>query len=467
MTTTYKNKENINLLLCTDSYKISHINAYCPKLEIMLSYLESRGGRFNKTVFFGLQYYLKIISGVQVTTEKIDEAQAFWEEHFGRKDVFNRAAWEYIRDNCGGKLPLRIKAVKEGAIIATGNVLVTVENTDEKCYWLTNFIETLLLKIWYSITIATQSNNIKQDIVNHLKQSGTPESIDFRCHDFSYRGTTCEEHSAIGAAAHLLSFMGTDTVSGVRMLQKNYSSGMCGFSIPATEHSVLCSFGREHEVDACRNFLKQYPEGPIACVSDTYNIYNCCENIWGGVLRDEVINRNGKLVIRPDSGDFFDVIPKVLEILWNKFGGTVNTGGYKVLDPHVGVIQGDGMEPTTINSLYEHIVKLGWSADNLTVGSGGGLLVKNVDRDTCKFAFKACAAKVDGKWIDIFKDPITDSGKRSKKGKIKLIKINGEYKTVQLHEYPEIGDELVTVFENGEIMKEYTLADIKKNIQEG
>lgn len=460
-----KNKnQEFNILTSSDSYKISHFNAYCPKLEVLFSYLESRGGRFNKTIFFGLQYYLKMIEGVQVTTEKIDEAQLFWEEHFGRKDVFNRAAWEYIRDNCGGKLPLRIKAVKEGSMVPTGNVLVTIENTDENCYWLTNFIETLLLKIWYPISIATQSFNIKQDILKYLRLSGTEDTINFRVHDFGYRGVTCEEHSAIGAAAHLLSFMGTDTVSGIKMLQENYQSGMCGFSIPATEHSVLCSFGRDNEVEACRNFLNQYPDGPIACVSDTYNIYNCCENIWGGALREDVLNRNGKLVIRPDSGDFFEVIPKIFEILWDKFGGTVNEKGYKTLNPKVGVIQGDGMQPDTIETLYKHITDLGWSADNLTVGSGGGLLVKNIDRDTGKFAFKACAAKVNGNWIDIFKEPITDTGKRSKKGKLKLIKLDGQYKTVRYEEYPNIQDELVTVFENGDITKEYTLDEIKDNI---
>jgi len=460
-------KQDFNLLICSDSYKVSHLNAYCPKLEVLLSYLESRGGRFSETVFFGLQYYLKMIEGVQVTTEKIDDAQLFWESHFGRKDVFNRSAWEHIRDNCGGKLPIKIKAVKEGTVVPTGNVLVTVENTDEKCYWLTNFIETLLLKVWYPITIATQSLNIKKDILKHLEKSGTPESIDFRAHDFSYRGTTCEEHAAIGGASHLLSFMGTDTVAGVKMLQENYKSGMCGFSIPATEHSVLCSFGRDHEVDACRNFLKQYPTGVIACVSDTYNIYNCCENIWGGDLKEEVINRDGKLVIRPDSGDFFEVIPKVLEILWNKFGGVVNSKGYRVLDPHVGVIQGDGMEPFTINLLYDHIVKLGWSADNLTVGSGGGLLVKNVDRDTCKFAFKACAAKVNGNWIDIFKDPITDNGKRSKRGRLALIHYNNkEYTTVPEDLVSEKDNLLITVFENGVVLKEYTLDEIKKTINQ-
>lgn len=446
----------------SDSYKISHKNAYCPKLEIMLSYLESRGGKYKKTVFFGLQYYLNMIKGVQVTMNKIDEAQTFWEAHFGRKDVFSREAWEYIAKTHGGRLPIKIKAVKEGTIVPTNNVMVTIENTDPNCYWLTNFLETLLMKIWYSITIASQSKAIRDNILKHLIKSGTPESIAFRVHDFAYRGVSCEEQAAIGAAAHLVSFMGTDTVAGIVLAMNNYKSEMCGFSIPATEHSIICSFGRENEIAACKNFLQEYPDGLIACVSDTYDIYNCCENIWGGALKDMVMNRNGKLVIRPDSGDFFEVIPKVLEILWKQFGGTFNDKGYKVLDPHVGVIQGDGMCPESIDALYTHIVNLGWSADNLTVGSGGGLLVKDVTRDTNKFAIKACAARVDGMWIDIFKDPITDPGKKSKKGKLKLVLINGKYMTVNVDEYPELPDELIEVFNNGEMLVEYTFDEIRK-----
>jgi nicotinamide phosphoribosyltransferase len=455
--------QNINCLKITDSYKTSHIHGYHPKLEVLVSYLESRGGKFEKTIFFGLQYYLKLISGIQVTAEKINDAELFWNQHFGRTDVFNREAWEYILNEHGGKLPIKIKAVREGTLISTGNVLLTIENTDNKCGWLTNWLETLFLKVWYTITVATQSYNIKLCIEKHLEKSGTPNDVLFKCHDFSYRGTSCEEQAALGAAAHLISFCGTDTVAGIDMLQKYYNSGMCGFSIPATEHSVICSFGRDNEIDACKNWLNQYPNGVIACVSDTYDIYNACENIWGGVLKEQVMQRNGTLVIRPDSGDFFEVIPKVLDILYKKFGGTINDKGYKVLDSHVRVIQGDAMEPTTIDALYTHIIELGWSADNLAVGSGGGLLVKDLNRDTNKFATKACAAKIDGKWIDIYKDPITDPGKKSKRGLLKLIKLNGEYSTVRLEEYPMIPDELVTVFENGVLFNEITFDEVKKN----
>jgi nicotinamide phosphoribosyltransferase len=459
---------SFNFLLMSDSYKVSHKNAYKKGLKKMQSYLESRGGKYGKTIFFGLQSYLRILAGKVVTKEAIDEAEAFWAQHFGRKDVFNRAAWEYILEKHDGKLPLIIRAVPEGTLIDYKNVLMTIENTDEECAWLVNFTETILMKVWYTITIASQSYKIRQDILEQLVISGSPEGIAFKCHDFAYRGVSSEETAALGAAAHLISFMGTDTVAGIRLLQENYGAGMCGFSIPATEHSIICSFGREGEIEACENFLSEYTEGLIACVSDTYNIYNCCENIWGGVLREKVLARKGTLVIRPDSGDFFEVIPKVLDILWSKFGGTTNAKGYRVLDDHVRVIQGDGMNPETITQLFKHIVALGWSADNLVVGSGGGLLQKT-DRDVNKFAIKACAALINDKWVEIYKDPITDSGKTSKRGRQGLTKnIGGGYDSYTINEeaLPYLQspmDELVTVFKNGEILKLYTLDEVKKN----
>jgi nicotinamide phosphoribosyltransferase len=471
-----------NILLLTDSYKVSHKNGYVKGLKRIQSYLESRGGKYGKTLFFGLQYFLKrYLQGKVITKAKIDEAEAFWNAHFGRTDVFPRQAWIDLWAKHDGYLPVRICAVPEGTIIPYQNVLLTIENTDDEFPWLVNYLETLIMKVWYPITIASQSYHIRQDILGALNKSGSPEAISFKCHDFGYRGVSSEETAAIGAAAHMISFMGTDTVAGITLLNQYYGADeMCGFSIPATEHSIMCSFGRENEVAACDNWLNQYPTGLIACVSDTYDIFNACRNIWGGTLKDKVLKRDGTLVIRPDSGDFFKVVPEILQILWEQFGGNQNTKGFKVLDPHVRVIQGDGMNPDTIKQLFDHIVELGWSADNLVVGSGGGLLQK-VDRDTQKFAIKACAALVGDKWIDIWKDPVTDKGKRSKTGRLELVKINGShshvYDTVSESEaarltrlgqegrapYQNVERVLVPVFENGTILKEYTLTDIKKN----
>jgi nicotinic acid phosphoribosyltransferase len=524
-----------NLILKTDSYKVAHSKAYPKGLQKIYSYLEARGGIHPEIVFFGLQYYLKkYLSGVQVTKEKIDEAEAFYAQHFGRTDTFNREGWEYILNVHNGRLPLEIKAVPEGTRVGLQNVLMTIANTDEACYWLTNYIETLLMKIWYPISQATRSYYIRKDIKDYLELSGTPEAIDFKCHDFGYRGVTSEEHAAIGGGAHLLSFMGTDTVEAIKFLQDYYSAGMCGFSIPATEHSIMCSFGRDGEIKACENLLNVYPDGLIACVSDTYDIFNACANIWGGVLKDKVLARNGCLVIRPDSGDPVDVIcgkalkvnfsssematedskirqkiyelmcskfkpikyiktsdnkyyqlfeyglwscswteiPEsddlkgILQILWDKFGGIVNDKGYKVLDPHVRLIQGDGMNPETIKELYKHITDHGWSADNLTVGSGGGLLVKGLDRDTYKFAIKASAAMIDDQWIGLQKDPITDSGKKSKMGRLKLVKTEEGYKTISSFGlcFDTYQDELITVFKDGELLVDQTLEEIKNNL---
>jgi nicotinamide phosphoribosyltransferase len=468
-----------NILLMTDSYKVSHIHGYVKGLTRLQSYLESRGGLYKNVLFFGLQYFIKrYLIGKVITLAKIDEAEEFWKNHFGRTDVFPRAAWVRLLDKHKGKLPIRIRAVAEGTIVPAKEALMTIENTDDEFPWLVNYLETLLMQVWYPITIATQEYHTRKNVLVHLENSGDPAGISFKVHDFGYRGVTSPEQAAIGDAAHLVSFMGTDTVAGIELLQKYYGAAMCGFSIPATEHSIMCSFGPKNEVAACENWLNQYPTGLIACVSDTYDIYNACANIWGGVLKDKVMNRAGTLVVRPDSGDYFEVVPKVLEILWDKFGGTVNAKNYKVLDPHVRVIQGDGMNPETIDKLYSHITNLGWSADNLAVGSGGGMLMK-VDRDTNKFAIKACAAQVDGQWIDIWKNPITDPGKKSKTGRLELVAVKGAHggaiqtmreEQVEALEQQVLADTsfavqrlFVTVFENGELLTNYTLDDVKHN----
>lgn len=454
-----------NFLTRTDSYKVSHPDLYHPLTQRIHSYMESRGGKYSKTLFFGLQYYImRYLAGVQVTMEKIDKAEKFWNAHFGRK-VFDRKKWEYILKTYDGHLPLRICAIPEGFLTKVGTVLMTIENTDPHCFWLTNFTETNLMKVWYPTTIATQSYFIKQDVIAALEKSGDPMGINFKVHDFGYRGVSSEETAALGAAAHLLNFMGTDTVAGIELLMEFYGSDMCGFSIPATEHSITSSRGKDHEIDVFEQLLKIYPDGLIACVSDTYDIYNACENLWGGVLKDKIIKRDGCLVIRPDSGDYFEVVPKILQILWDKFGGTIVKGQYKLLDPHVRIIQGDGMNPETIRQLYNHIVDLGWSADNLAVGSGGGLL-QTVNRDTQKFAIKCNAALIDNRWIDVFKDPVTDPGKKSKLGRYKTIVRGGSIVSVnESYDQPGARNILTPVFENGKLLKTWTLDDIKKNIQ--
>src|SRR5947209_19110316 len=181
-------------------------------------------------------------------------------------------------------LPVSNKAVEEGTVMPLQNVLVTIENTDPEFPWLPNYLETLLLKVWYSTTVATLSREIKKIIHGFLERTGDPSLLPFKLHDFGYRGVSSEETAAIGGAAHLLNFQGTDTVAGILLLQDHYRADMPGFSVPASEHSTITAWGKEHEVDAYRNMLTAYPDGIVACVSDSYNIYNACEKLWGEIL---------------------------------------------------------------------------------------------------------------------------------------------------------------------------------------
>lgn len=453
-----------NICWLTDSYKVSHYKQYPPGTKRVYSYFESRSGStYPETVFFGLQYWLKqYLAGVVVTQQKIDAAEELFNQHFGGQ-VFNRAGWELILNRHGGRLPIEIKAAPEGTVVGESNVLMTVENTDDDAYWLTNYLETLLVQVWYPSTVATQSRAMKSLILEYLQQTGDPSLIDFKLHDFGFRGVTCPEQAALGAASHLLNFKGTDTVVGLVMLRQFYHVPMAGFSIPAAEHSTITSWGRQHEVDACRNMLTQYPTGLVATVSDSYDIFNCCENIWGGVLKDQVLARDGVLVIRPDSGDPPTVVVKVLNILGERFGTTTNAKGFKVLHPKVRVIQGDGIDYAMIGRILTAMRDSGWSADNVAFGSGGGLLQK-LNRDTQKFAFKCSSITVGDTERDVFKQPITDTGKKSKAGRFKLVRDNSDHgpvwKTVSADDPRD--NRLQTVFRNGELLIDQTLTEIRQ-----
>jgi len=252
----------MNFLLRTDSYKFTHWKQYPPNTTAIYSYLESRGGMFPATVFFGLQYYLKAyVQGPVFTEQDIAQADEFCRQHFGR-DLFNRYGWTRLLQKHGGCLPVRIRAVPEGSVVSNLNVLATIENTDPDFPWLTNYLETLLLKVWYPTTVATLSREIKKIIKGFLVRTGDPALLPFKLHDFGYRGVSSEETAAIGGAAHLVNFMGTDTVAGIILLQDYYhTKSMPGFSIPASEHSTITAWGKEHELDAYRNMLTAYPEG--------------------------------------------------------------------------------------------------------------------------------------------------------------------------------------------------------------
>jgi nicotinamide phosphoribosyltransferase len=444
-----------NVILSADSYKYSHHKMYPPGTTNMFSYFESRGGRFKDIVFFGLQYYLKQLQGPVVTQQEINRAEELITAH-GLS--FNKEGWQYILNTHGGKLPVVIRAVKEGTTVPTKNVLFTVESTDPNCFWLSSFLETLLAKVWYPCTVATQSRYAKKAIVEYLEETGTPELADFKLHDFGFRGVSSSESAGIGGLAHLVSFKGTDTVKALEFAQEFYGCSMAGFSIPATEYSTITSWGKDKEVNAYEHLLNEFPKGLVACVSDSYDLMKACRKHWGTTLKDKVLRRDGTLVIRPDSGDPVVTALTTLNILEECFGSTKNSKGYKVLPDQVRIIQGDGID---LQSLYEILYSVkaqGFSIDNLAFGSGGGLLQK-LNRDTCKFAYKCSSAIINGSEVDVFKDPITDSGKISKKGKLTLDLVDEGYKTVRITEVKN--DQLIEVFRDGKLLVNQSLDEIR------
>lgn len=466
---------NQNLILLADAYKYSHYKLYVPGTTKIYSYLESRGGVFNETVFYGLQYVLKeYLQGEVITREFIDEAEEIMDEVFGRKGVFKRENFEYILKKYNGRLPIRIKAVPEGTALPIHNVLMTIENTDPNCFWLTNFLESLLMQAWYPSTVATLSRAIKKMVIDYYNTTADDEAkagIDFVLNDFGFRGVSSVESAGLGGSAHLLNFMGSDTVYASAFAKKYYQAKKTyGLSVPATEHSIMTLLGKEGEKEIFAHVLNAYPEGIIACVSDSFDIFKATADHWGTEFKEQILKRNGTLVIRPDSGDPVKTLLKVFEILFEKFGATVNSKGYRVLPKQVRVIQGDGIDHESIPKIYEALKQNGISAENLVLGMGGALLQK-INRDTQKYAIKCSYAEVDGKGMEVRKNPvemneqgeITESFKISKAGKLKLIQTDGRYQTV--NEDQPGTDLLETVFENGVILKEYSYESIRERVK--
>ncbi|AJQ94172.1 nicotinate phosphoribosyltransferase [Gynuella sunshinyii] len=453
-----------NLILNTDSYKTSHFAQYPQGTEYISSYIESRGGIYPSTVFFGLQMFIKQYLTTPITQADIDEADLICAAH---GVPFNREGWSYILNTHQGYLPLEIEAVPEGAEVPTGNVMAQVINTDPACAWLTSYIETALLRaIWYPTTVATISRACHKIIAGYLNETADDlSSLPFKLHDFGARGASSEETVAIGGLAHLVNFMGTDSLSAIVAGRRYYGADMAGYSIPAAEHSTITSWGRDGEADAYRNMLNQFggKNKVVAVVSDSYNLWAAIDDLWGGKLKNQVETMGGTLVVRPDSGNPVEVVPQAIEHLMAKFGSRTNSKGYRVLPDCVRLIQGDGVNPGSIKAILEAMKQQGISAENVSFGMGGELLQK-VHRDTQKFAMKASAICINGNWKDIYKDPVTDHGKRSKKGRLALTRKNGQYQTVARDSIPASANELVTVFRNGQLITEYTFDQVRGQV---
>ena len=461
----------MNQILRTDSYKTSHFNQYPAGATRVSSYIEPRGGKFDNVVVFGPQAFIKQSLLTPSGLADILEAKEVCEMH---GVPFNLAGWRRILDVHGGYLPVEISAMPEGTVMGIQNAVVQVVNTDPELPWLTSYIETALLRaVWYPSTVATLSRKMKGHIYEALKlTSDDPDGqLPFKLHDFGARGATSSESAMLGGMGHLVNFMGTDTLEAVVGMRRFYNTPMAAFSIPATEHSTMTSWGRAGEKDAYENLLDQYPTGLVSCVIDSYDTMNAVTNIFGGWLHDKVLARDGVLILRPDSGNPTTMVLDVIERAMAEFGFTVNSKGFRVLNPKVRSIQGDGMDEVSIPQLLTNAYDRGISVDNFAMGMGGGLLQK-VDRDTMKWAMKANAVEINGVWNDVFKDPITDQVKRSKRGRQAVIEHADRtglqrFSTVSVNDMVASGldprcNRLRPIYRDGELLVDEDLATIRE-----
>lgn len=462
-----------NFILAADSYKTTHWKMLPDGGEAYFSYIEARKDH-DFTIFAGIQAYLIKYLSRRVTKQMIDQAQKFLEKHIG-KNAFCKEDWQYIIDKYDGFIPVTIRAVPEGLKVPTRQVLCTVECNDARVLWLASYIETMLQRaVWYMTTIATNSFKAKSILKRMYELTGANmQALNFALHDFGDRGVTCGEQAELGGTAHLFSFMGSDTMPGIQAANTYYFDEMAAFSVHASEHSVACAYGPGEGV-------AQYIEMLINCVEpgqivsgvgDGYDIYEFTELVTTKYLQ-QIIDAGIKFVIRPDSGDPLEVLPKVYAIIKKNLGDKIilNENGCMQLPSFLGVLQGDGVDNETMQVILSRLYSLGWAADCIVFGSGGGLLQK-VNRDTYKFAQKGSAIKIGGTWLPIFKNPVTDPGKVSKKGRLTLLrsKLNQEYLTAQLVENQQFDleweDMLQTVYDCGKVTRIQSLAEIRELIE--
>lgn len=471
-----------NLILKTDSYKLTHWKMLPPASAYAYSYIESRGSDqhetrglldgYKETLWFGLQAILKRHFTNPVTMDDVNQAEKFTDCHIG-KGVFNRAGWEAIVNTHGGRLPLRIKALPEGTVVPTGNVLMTVENTHPDFAWLVSYFEPLFLQVWYPTTVASISYSIRNLVKTAFDETGC-SGVDsgYRLHDFGFRGVSSVDSGRLGGAAHLVAgWKGTDTMQGIAELFDSYhAETMPAFSVPATEHSVVCAWSDAdsrndwHALEMAVSELEKN-KGIVACVGDTYSIFRFAEWCATEPMLSRIKNSGGTFVLRPDSGDPVETPCKVIETLMSGFGYNENEKGYKTLPDCIRVLQGDGINEATIRKIYLRlgINKLG--ASNIIFGMGGALL-QHCDRDWFKFAMKCSAMQINGEWKDLYKDPDTDSVKRSKKGRVVTFKdadgklFSDREELAQTNH--NIKNQMVTVWENGQFVTDYKFEEIRK-----
>lgn len=481
-----------NLVLKVDSYKFNHWGAYNENVVGMFSYIEARTNGTDIIVPFGRQAELQKLLSTPITKADVDEAEVF-ADIMVSEGTFNREAWDYILERYNGYIPLQIRGVPEGTPVASGNIIVSIMCIDEyvsnRISWLASYFETTILRgEWYGSTIASNDYKARKILIEAFEETGAPkEMLPWMLHCFGARGTSSPETAQIGGAAHLVNFMGSDTVEGIRYANYYYDEPMSAYSVRATEHSVQCSYqvanGYEAQGEEIvlgdANYLKSIIKNLgqkgklLSIVIDGFNVYKATEILCSDEVKQMILDIGCTVVFRPDSGNMFDIVPWILDMQAEAYGYDVNELGYKKVRT-VGIIQGDGINLDSMQELLDIIVARGYRADSVVFGSGGALLQK-VNRDTYKYAQKASAVLIrnpengDTDWVGIAKNPITDQGKASKKGVLSLFrnKNTGEYATIRIDQ-GSVEDEWVDVMEDlydcGEFFNASTLAEVRARV---
>ena len=479
----------------TDGYKLDHRRQYPKGTEFVYSNWTPRSNAYfpeaeDGSVVFGIQYFIKeyLIKRFNDGFFNVPEDVAV--ASFKRRiDTFlgdNEVGADHIRElHQLGYLPIRIKALPEGKMCPIGVPMMTVMNTDSRFFWLTNFLETMMsMCLWLPMTSATTARIYRKELERHARKTMFPKDImlGFLCHDFSMRGMAGLEAAVTSGMGHLTSFVGSETIPAIAACEEYYGidaeKELIAATVPATEHSVMCAGGFDDEFSTFKRLLTDlYPKGFVSIVSDTWDFWKVITD-YIPRLKNDILTRDGRFVVRPDSGTPEDIIcgtgnandpdhirKGAYECLWDIFGGTYTENGYKVLDSHIGMIYGDSITIERQREIYKRLEDKGFAATNLVLGIGS-YTYQYRTRDSLGFAMKATWCMIDGEAKEIFKDPKTDSGmKKSLKGLISVVEKDGKYVALDCVEpCEEASGCLETVFENGKILREFTLSEIRENI---
>lgn len=485
-------------LLLKDGYKVGHKFQYPEGTTLVYSNLTPRKSRnedIGEIVFFGLQYFIKEYLQYQFNEgffsrpkeEVLRQYQRRIDNYLGKDSI----TYQHIADlHDLGYLPLEIKALPEGTLVPMRVPVFTIRNTHPDFFWLTNMLETLLSAIlWKPCTSATTAYQYLKTFHLYARETvGTDNSfIPWQGHDFSFRGMSGIEDAVMSGAGHLLSFSGTDTIPAIDMLEQYYGADctqeLIGGSVAATEHSVMCMGTQQDEVGTFRRLINEvYPAGIVSIVSDTWDFWQVITEFLP-LLKAEIIARNGKVVIRPDSGDPVKIIvgdpdapvgspafKGAIECMWETFGGSITEKGFKLLDPHIGLIYGDSITLERQEAILSGLKNKGFASYNVVLGIGS-YTYEYVTRDTFGFAMKATYGEVNGAGRAIFKDPKTDDGtKKSAKGLMQVYRDQQTGKLALKDECTweeEAEGELKTVFKDGELLVEWSLQEIRERVKEG